>query len=155
VTLPLPFARQLLPVAESIGHQLPSNWYGLVGLFVIVVSPIAYGVWKTLRTGVKLSEVQTSVNTANESLNSAKQTLDGVSGQVTNGGTNLAITVGDIKRQVYEMGRQVGIVVESQRKLHDEHVITNRNIATLGEGMQDVREDVAALERKIEERPGQ
>ncbi|CNH04076.1 Uncharacterised protein [Mycobacterium tuberculosis] len=61
-------------------NQLPlaANWFGLASLVVINV-----GIWaQSRRNGNKVTDIRT---------------------QVTNGGTNLAMTVGEIKAQLVEL----------------------------------------------------
>lgn len=115
--------------------HLPTTLIELAGLATF----LGYNLWSNRRT--------------HKTVGGAAKDVDDIKKQVTNGGTNLAETVGDVKRGLGEMNRMLGIVTENQRTIHDEHLgALNRNVAVLNEGMQEVRKGLVALEERFDER---
>lgn len=136
---------EALEILAAAGQELPNTWIGLLGLIIFTV-PSGIGaaaglgaVFVSWRTRKKVGDVQTTVNATSGNVNQIQT-------QVTNGGSNLAATVGDLRSTLAR-------IESRQQDIYTNHLgPMSRNIATLHEGVQAVREDVALLERKVEER---
>lgn len=140
----LPFAQQLIPVAEQLSHELPTNWIGLLAMALLslpgMVAAVASG--STFAQGRRTGR---KVDGHIEKVDGLQAGVNSIDAQVTNGGTNLAATVGEIKRML-------DVVVENQRTIHDGHIVPlSKNFATLNQGVQDLRGEITALERRFEE----
>lgn len=126
----LPFATDLRPIADGL-NQLPTNWYGLAAVAILVGTPAAIGVWQTHRSGSKLGEV--------------KNTVDNVKDQVTNGHrTNLR---DDLTLVIQRLGL-LQSWIEKQPTAQDFKDLRREVRGDLGQ----LRSEVGDLEKKFEER---
>lgn len=102
----LPLVQQLLPMAEQLSRELPRDWIGLLAVALVSLPGSVAAVASVVqavqgrRTGRKVDSQLEKVDGLQQDINHANQTLTNVKGQVTNGGSNLAATVGDMRREM-------------------------------------------------------
>jgi hypothetical protein len=106
----------LKPLAE-LGQTLPSNWYGLAGLVLIMGIPALVTVAMGRLTQKKVGGVQSTAVAVEE--------------QVTNSGSNLAKTVGQIAETVGEIRKDIGGLREELRQERRERLESDQQIRDL------------------------
>jgi septation ring formation regulator EzrA len=122
----------------------PSDWYGVAGILIVQF----FIFMQSRRNFATAKEAHTAAKEVGTEVTEIKDHVQTVQAQVTNGGTNLAETVNEVKKML-------AIIAENQRTLHDEHLgAINRNIAVLNEGVLDLRSEMSALERRLDQLNG-
>jgi hypothetical protein len=113
----LPLIALVVHAAESVGQQLPTNWYGLAGLVLIMGIPALVTVGMGRLTQKKVGSVQSTAAAVEE--------------QVTNGGTNLAETVKQVAAGISEIRKDIGGLREEIRHERRERLESNAAIMYL------------------------